>query len=433
MTTPSGPLAGLLAAQVPSVSVAALTSPKSDLQVAGSPGCSPHTLFQAASTSKAVAALVALILVDQGKLKLDDSVAGHLKSWKLTDFPGLPVTLRSLLCHAGAVSISSFPGYPPKAPLPSMTQILDGLPPSATAPVRVTGKPMTTTRYSGGGYQIVQLLLEEVTGKSMADLVTELVLRPLGMFNAQYHQPGPEEAAHAKVGGDYLPDGWRVYPELAAAGLWCTAADLARFAAGVQAAVAGQPGAVLSQKLAKEMVTEQVPGSGWGLGLQLAGSGAGRRFGHDGRNRGYVCEFTATVAPGPAIAVMTASDQGARVIHQLLPAIRGLLKWPDPTACVPSATLPADPPPTPDQEAQMAAVVAGNYRTTTGTQLTLAGSGWNWRLTIGTQPPVALEVLPDQSLSSPDVQPVRVTFTLTFPATITVTQPGSPPFSATHV
>jgi CubicO group peptidase (beta-lactamase class C family) len=442
VTTPFEPFARLLAAHQPahqpaSVSVAALLTPTADPQVATTPGDTPYTLYQAASTSKAVAALAALILVDQGKLGLDTSVSTYLKTWKPTERSGL--TLRHLLCHAGAVNIASFPGYPKSAPLPTMAQILDGQPPSASAPVRVTDKPMLAYRYSGGGYQIVQRLLEDVSGQPMDKLVTDLVLRPLRMFNAQYLQPDLEEAAHGFVGGSQLPGGWYVYPELSAAGLWCTPTDLARFAAGIQLAVAGMPGAILSQKLAGEMVTEQVRGSGWGLGLELAGTGAGKCFGHRGRNRGYVCEFSATVALGPAIAVMTGTDQGAMIIHDVLPAVRGLLKWPDPAACIPSPTRPGPPPPTPGEEAQMAAAVAGDYLVTAGTagipkgtKLSLAGTGWNWSLTIGTRPPVPLEVLSDQSLCSPDVDPVRVVFTIAHPVTLTVTLPGPASLAATH-
>jgi CubicO group peptidase (beta-lactamase class C family) len=435
MATPPDPLAALLAAHadpgVPCVSVATLTDPDADPQVATSAGVSRYALFQAASISKAVAALAALVLVDRGALGLDDDVNARLKSWRLPTPAGcsVMVTLRNLLCHGGALSIRSFPGYPGGAPLPTVRQILDGQPPSATAPVRITGLPGLAPRYSGGGYLILQQLLEDVGGKPMPELVAELVLRPLRMSSAQYLQPDPEEAIPGMAGGAPLAGGWHVYPELAAAGLWCTPVDLVRFAAGVQAAVADRPGAVLSKNLATAMITEQLPG--WGLGLELAGTGAGARFGHSGQNQGYLCEFTATVAPGPAIAVMTASDLGARVIHPLLPAIRTLLNWPDPAACTVSGA-PAAPAPSPSQVAGLAALCAGGYRTGRGRLLTLSGTIWNWALTIDGQPPIPLEAESASLLSCP-VLPLTVELDISgLSPKITVRQPGSV-ITATHV
>jgi len=436
VTAPSDPLAALLADHantgVPHVSVATLTAPDADPQVATSADISRHALFQAASISKAVAALAALVLIDRGALGLDDDVNTGLKSWRLPAPAGCPVTvtLRNLLCHGGALSIRSFPGYPLGAQLPTVRQILDGQPPSGTAPVRITGLPGLASRYSGGGYVILQQLLEDVGGKPMPELVAELVLRPLRMFNAQYLQPDWEQAIRGTADGEPLAGGWHTYPELAAGGLWCTPVDLVRFAAGVQAAVAGRPGAVLSKDLATTMTTEQLPG--WGLGLELAGAaGPGARFGHRGQNQGYVCEFTATVAPGPAIAVMTASDLGAQVIHPLLPAIRKLLRWPDQAACTVSGE-PTAPAPSPREVARLAALCAGGYRTDRGRLLTLSGTIWNWALTIDGQPPIPLEAESASCLSCP-ILPLTVAIDISGKTPkITVSQPGSV-ITATHV
>jgi len=435
VTAPLDPLATLLVAhadpRVPRVSVATLTDPDADPQVATSADVSRYALFQAASISKAVAALAALVLVDGGALGLDDDVNTRLKSWRLPAPAGCPVTvtLRNLLCHGGALSIRSFPGYPTGARLPTVLQILDGQPPSGTAPVRITGLPGLAPRYSGGGYLILQQLLEDVSGKPMPELVAELVLRPLRMINAQYLQPDPDEAIPGTAGGAPLAGGWYIYPELAAAGLWCTPVDLVRLAAGIQAAVAGRPGAVLSKKLAATMTTEQLPG--WGLGLELAGTGAGARFGHSGQNTGYLCEFTATVAPGPAIAIMTASDLGAQVIHPLMPAIRKLLKWPDPAAWTVSGK-PGAPAPSPSQVAGLAALCAGGYRTDRGQLLTLSGTIWNWALTIDGQPPIPLEAESASLLSCPAL-PLTVELDISGKAPkIAVRLPGTV-ITATHV
>jgi hypothetical protein len=144
------------------------------------------------------------------------------------------------------------------------------------------------------------------------------------MTTATYAEPDLARAATGRAGRKEVPGGWRRYPEQAASGLWCTPSDLVRFAAGVQAAVAGKPGAILSRELAKDMLTVQLkttpekPGEPWGLGVELPGNDY---FRHAGQNDGYICEFFATIGSGPAVAIMTASDHGNAEIHRLVPEI----------------------------------------------------------------------------------------------------------------
>ena len=168
----------------------------------------PGAPFQAGSVSKPVAAYLALRLVDSGALELDQEVNERLVSWQLPDGGG--VTLRALLTHTAGLGVPFFPGYDGEGDLPTLVQVLD--------PVRVETPP-GEFRYSGGGYVLVQLLLEDITGTSFADLARELVFEPLGMTGSTFEQTvGP----------------WHRYPEQAAAGLWTTASDLARFVTVLQ-------------------------------------------------------------------------------------------------------------------------------------------------------------------------------------------------------
>jgi CubicO group peptidase (beta-lactamase class C family) len=290
----------------------------------------PHgTLFQAASISKPVAALVALRLVAQGSLGLDADVNQFLTSWQLPDGGGLPpVTVRHLLSHGGALTVSGVPGYRQGEVLPSLTDILDGVPPANTPAVRKDGPSGLQWRYSGGGYVILQQLLEDVAGRPFADLASELVFRPARMDAATYEQPQPPDAAAAHVAGEEVA--WRVHPELATAGLWCTPADLVRLAQGIQAAIAGEAGALLPKQLAREMVTPQMGDYGLGLGLRLSGHGSSEQFSHGGENCGYECALIATVRGGNAVAVMTSSDQGVPLIASLLSVIAADTPWREP-------------------------------------------------------------------------------------------------------
>jgi CubicO group peptidase (beta-lactamase class C family) len=308
---------------VPVASVAAVVDQD---EVSVTWGAPDGTLFQAASISKPVGALIALRLVAQGRLDLDADVNQYLTSWQLPAGDGLPpVTTRHLLSHSGALTVSGVPGYEQGEALPSLTDILDGIPPANTPPVRKDGPSGREWCYSGGGYVVLQLLLEDVTGRRYAELAPELVFGPAGMSTATFAQPQPSAAAAPHVAGAEV--GWRVHPELATAGMWCTPVDLVRLAQALQAAVAGDPGALLPQQLAAEMMTRQV--ADFGLGLSLSGDGTRAQFSHGGENYGYESVLVAAVRGRTAAAVMTSSDKGVPVCVSLLSAISASSSWPE--------------------------------------------------------------------------------------------------------
>jgi CubicO group peptidase (beta-lactamase class C family) len=286
-------------------------------------GAKTSTLFQAASISKPVAAMVALRFVADGHLDLDVDVNRFLTSWQLPGDAGVSVTVRHLLCHGGGLSVHGFPGYRQDEALPSLADILDGRSPSNTPAVRREDPPGREWRYSGGGYQVLQQLLEDVTGRAFADLAGELVLRPAGMTTATYAQPDPADAAAPHIEG--RPEAWMIYPEHAAAGLWCTPTDLLHLAQAIQSAVAGEPRAVLPQELAEQMVTPQLGDSGLGLGI--GGDGDRRNFSHAGGNYGYRCAMLGAVNTRNAAVLMTNSDEGLSVLEPIAAAITASTSW----------------------------------------------------------------------------------------------------------
>jgi CubicO group peptidase (beta-lactamase class C family) len=178
-------------------------------------------------------------------------------------------------------------------------------------------------------------MLVDVTGRSFPDLMRELVLYPLGMHRSTFEQPlSPErEAATAHdAHGTRVDGGWHVYPELAAAGLWTTPSDLARFALDVQRALAGAAPALLSQSIAREMLTPQIeaePGIAFGLGFQLEGDHTGRRFGHSGGNMGFISNLVAFREGGKGSVVMTNGNNGMGVIREIEAALAREYAWPD--------------------------------------------------------------------------------------------------------
>ena len=177
------------------------------------PAVTAETLFQAGSISKPVAAMGALLLVQQGKLSLDEDVNTYLKSWKVpeNEFTATEkVTLRRLLSHTAGTSVHGFPGYKVGEYIPTLVEILEGKKPQVnTDPVRVTKIPGTECSYSGGGTVIVQLLIEDITGEPFNVWMKKNILVPFGMTASTFDQPLSQEDSKRAAHG-YQPDGKKV-------------------------------------------------------------------------------------------------------------------------------------------------------------------------------------------------------------------------------
>jgi CubicO group peptidase (beta-lactamase class C family) len=293
------------------------------------------TLFQAASISKPVAAMASLRAIQDGRFALDQDINTILKSWKLPArraSSGEIVTPRMLMSHtSGTDDGFGFPGYVPDAPRPSIVQILDGEPPSNRGAVRLGRPPLTGYKYSGGAVTIQELALTDVLGKPFPVLMREMVLGPIGMADSTYEQPLPAnrhaQAAHAhNQTGQPGNAPWRVHPEHAAAGLWTTPTDLAKFAIEVQQALAGRSTKVLSRSMAQEMVTPVGVGP-FAVGFTIAKVGEGWYFSHGGSNVGFRCDLIAHRSKGYGAVIMTNGDNGGRLIAALRDKISLASAW----------------------------------------------------------------------------------------------------------
>ena len=295
----------------------------------------PDTRFQAASISKPVTAAAALALVTLGHMALDDDINKHLTSWKLpaNEFTAKEkVTLRHLLSHTGGVTVSGFRGYAAGEDVPTILQVLDGARPANSAPVRVDIPVGTRSRYAGGGYSIVQLAIQDITKKPFADALRELVLEPLGMSRSTFVQPLPaalrEKAATGyRASGDPIAGRWHTYPEQAAAGLWTTPGDLARFAIAIQQMAAGtSPQPIMSRAIAAEMLKSRM--DDYGLGVGVTGVGPAAQFSHGGSNEGFRCQFNAFKDRASGVVVMTNSDRGGAIMQEIIRAVAREYGWP---------------------------------------------------------------------------------------------------------
>lgn len=301
--------------------------------VAGNRAVTADTRFQAASISKPVSAAAVLHFVEAGKLDLDRDVNDYLKSWKVpeNDFTkGQKVTLRRILSHSAGLTVHGFAGYEAGKTVPTLVQLLNGEAPANSEAIRVALVPGSAFRYSGGGYTVMQQLLIDVLHEPFPRIMQQTVLSKFGMSSSDFSQPLRDDWRGSAAAG-YQTDGapvagkYHIYPELAAAGLWTTPSDLARFAMGIQDAYAGKSRAVISQKMAQQMLTGQIDHVG--LGVALEGSGQTLRFSHSGGNEGFQCLIVAYAHSGQGAAVMTNSDNGGELINEVMFAIAQEYHW----------------------------------------------------------------------------------------------------------
>jgi CubicO group peptidase (beta-lactamase class C family) len=343
---PSDLLTEMKRLKVPAVSIAVVHEGKIEwakgygLTRVGGIAVNPNTMFQAASISKSITAMAALHLVEQGKLSLDTPIQTELKSWTLPQnrfTEQHPVTLRELLANTAGTSVDGFDGYDAGQPIPTLTQILNGTKPANSAPIVVEVVPGSEFRYSGGGFTIVQEMMIDATRKPFPQIMKAIVLDPIGMASSTYQQPIDPESlikvafpvdAHAKP----IPGGPHIYPEMAAAGLWTTPSDLARWIIEMQNSLLGKANHVLSFEMTRTMLTKVIrmpksPDVGYGLGVASLTIGGKPAFTHAGRNEGYQCNYFA-FENGDGAVVMTNSDNADALIHEIMASIAHAYGWP---------------------------------------------------------------------------------------------------------
>jgi CubicO group peptidase (beta-lactamase class C family) len=292
----------------------------------------PKTRFQAASISKPVTALAALRLVQQGKLTLDGPLNDNLASWKVPANAltrKRPVALRHVLSHSSGLTVSGFAGYEVDAPVPTLLQVLDGKGPANNAAIRVDRLPGSAYRYGGGGFCVLQQAMIDSVGASFPTLMRSLVFEPLAMRSSSFEQPPSRASAAVSASGHRagkpVRGRWHVYPEMAAAGMWTTPSDLARYVLAVNDARAGRS-ALLRADLARDMLTRQIASSG--LGLVVSGSGRSLSYTHNGINLGFECVLIGYPQTGQGAVIMTNGEGGAALAQALIQALRVEYGWP---------------------------------------------------------------------------------------------------------
>jgi CubicO group peptidase (beta-lactamase class C family) len=304
------------------------------------------TIFQAGSISKPIAVIAALRLAETGKLDLDADINTYLETWSVPanrHTQKQAPTIRHILSHSAGFTVHGFPGYAAGTPVPSLVQVLDGVTPANTEPIRIGTPPGGEFRYSGGGTTVLQQAMIDVVDAPFPTIMASQVLEPAGMGRSTYEQPLPERFHdNAAVGHDALgkpvPGKWHTYPELAAAGLWTTPSDLARVLIDLQQTLAGKGGKLLGRNTVEQALKQQAKGNvgsvgaplgHMGLGFVVAHAGGDLRFGHGGTNQGFTGQMTAHARLGSGVVVLTNGLGGSHLASEIINAIANVYGWPE--------------------------------------------------------------------------------------------------------
>ena len=291
-----------------------------------------NTLFQAGSISKPVAALSVLKLYENGSLELNKDVNYYLKNWQIPEnefTKSEKVTLQKLLTHTAGMTVHGFPGYQQTDNFPEIIDVLNGI--GNTAKIVIDTTPGSIWRYSGGGYTVMEKVVEDVSGLALEDYMSKNILLPIGMKNSTYQQPICKEftgniSAAYDGNGDLINGLWHNYPEQAAAGLWTTPTDLAYYCIEIQDILNGKNDGILSKETIKRMLTKHK--NDWGLGLSLRNENDSLIFSHGGKNAGFTNDMLAYAYQGIALIVMTNADNGGKLISEIKNAISNYYNWP---------------------------------------------------------------------------------------------------------
>lgn len=266
-------------------------------------------------------------MVYDGKLSLNDDVNNYLGDCPLIRQDGTQgkATIRQILTHTAGINVHGFAGYQVGVKLPTTSQIIAGELPCNSPKIYQKYNPDVHWKYSGGGFMILQKCVENITEMDFADFMDAYVLLPLNMLDSTFRQNLTENLAQGYTKKfERVPGGHKLMPEQAAAGLWTTALDMAKFGLHIQNILRGRAG-LISQKLAKKMVMPQhnellkLEGTlcYTGLGCYLKTIYGEKYFGHSGGNEGFESLVNFSVSDGNGCCIFINSNDAYPLILKL--------------------------------------------------------------------------------------------------------------------
>lgn len=288
----------------------------------------PDMMFEFGSCGKVITAWAVMRLVEQGKVDLDAPANRYLQRWQIRsqDFDANEVTVRRLLTHSAGLSIHGYLDNSPRRTslasleeavagshlLEGLTEWLESGHPSLGR-LELVQQPGSGYKYSGGGYALLQMLIEDVSGEPFDDFVRREITDPLGASSLRWAWT-PELAANSPTpyGDEGQPLERR---QLAIHGIGSeisTVADFARFIAATVAGPDGEPPGrgVLAPATIRLMITPDRENAGQhGLAYGAGHINGNRMVTHSGSNTGWMGYFVLDTVRREGFVVATPSNR----------------------------------------------------------------------------------------------------------------------------
>ena len=269
--------------------------------------------FNIGSISKMFTAWGIMKLVETGKVSLDAPISTYLKSWKLptSSFDTSKITIRNVLNHAAGLTVHGYNGYNSKKEVPTLINSLSGTK-NKDEKVTLFAAPNTKWKYSGGGYSILQVLIEDVSGMSFGKFMKRNIFKPLKMRHTSFtidKKIIKNSSIAYDEKGKVIP--LRLFAAKAAAGLHTTLEDLILFA---QASL--KTNKVLSNKSIKMMTkATKISRGNYGFGYMIMNRfGDFTLTGHGGSNEGWHSGFMLDLKSKSGFIILTNGSNGRNVL-----------------------------------------------------------------------------------------------------------------------
>lgn len=273
------------------------------------------TYCRVESISKSVTAWGVIKLVEQGKIELDKPVKQYIKNWEFpkSNYSVEKVTVRQLLANTAGMPLGDiFERYSPNDEIPSLKE-------SLFKQAILIQEPGVSFLYSNTGYNLLELLIEEVSGRDFAEYMEEEVLLPLKMYKSSFiwsEELKPAVPVGYDSKGNPVPV--YIYPEKASGGLFATVDDIATFVAAGMPNYSRTGHEVLTPESINNLYIPMVEKPGiytlvfdsYGLGYFIETISNGKKLViNGGQGGGVMTYFNAIPETGDGIVILTNSQR----------------------------------------------------------------------------------------------------------------------------
>ncbi|WP_434607033.1 serine hydrolase domain-containing protein [Bacillus paranthracis] len=292
-----------------------------------------NSIFNSCSISKFITTMLVMTLSDQEIVHLDEDVNDRLIFWNIPTnlfTSQKKTTLRNLLSHQSGIidPPNSFEHYTLAQGRPNMAELLAGKTSYCSVPIEVTYKPESEFHYSDANFCIIELLLEDITGKPFNLLLEEYIFQPMQMKNSTIFSPKDIAKTDAfacghNKDGTVTNEKYPFYPFAAASGIWTTPTDLSTLLIEIIHSLQGKGKLKLSQKTVQDMTSPQGCSKWTGLGVFLDDSNEDLQIYSLGWGVGFQCMMVCYPYRDNGAVIMTNTDLG---VHQMEGIIGEILK-----------------------------------------------------------------------------------------------------------